>query len=366
MSESVRESVAEGESVRQSVAGTEPASEPASAPVARHEPASDAVGPWRAGLRQLRRDPRAIGSVVVLALIVLLCLLAPVYAEHIAHTDPFAANPVGTTIINGRVAPLLQPAARGLGVLPIGPTWDPAHFLLGADANGRDVAARLLYGGQNTLIIGFAAAALSCAGGLVLGLLAGYFRGVVDGVLSRLLDVLWAFPVLLLAISLASISFHSGIDFGLFRVSSASLALPVMIIGAVYVPYTARPIRGAVLSLRESEFVQAAISYGASPFRLVGKEILPNVISRVVVLFPLMVATAMLLESGLSFLGIGVEAPAASWGTIIQDGTMLMRNRPIIVVAAGALLAITVCALNVLGDAVRDALDPRAETRMGR
>ncbi|GAA4523631.1 ABC transporter permease [Amycolatopsis samaneae] len=302
-------------------------------------------------------------SAAILAAIVVLCLLAPLYADHVSGTDPFVANPVGSTVLDdGTEMPLLQPASRGVGVLPIGPTWQ-AHFLLGADGSGRDVAARILYGGRNTLLIGLLAGALACAGGLLVGLLAGYVGGVVDGVLSRALDVVWAFPVLMLAISISAISFTSGISLGFVRVGSGSLALPILIIGVVYVPYVARPVRGAVLSVRTADYVHAATSYGAGHGRIIRREILPNVLSRVLVLFPLMVATAMLLESGLSFLGIGVHPPAASWGTIIEDGTQLLRNRPLMAIVPGALLATTVCVLNVLGDAIRDTFDPKAEPR---
>ncbi|WP_116199649.1 ABC transporter permease [Amycolatopsis circi] len=329
----------------------------------RAEPESGG-GPWRRGLRALLGNRRVLVSAAILVVIVVLCLLAPLYASYISGTDPFVANPVGTTVLDdGTVVPLLQPASQGVGVLPIGPTGQ-AHFLLGADGDGRDVAARILYGGRNTLVIGVLAGLVACAGGLVVGLIAGYVGGVVDGVLSRILDVVWAFPVLMLAISISAISFASGISLGFVRVSSGSLALPVLIIGVVYVPYVARPVRGAVLSVRAADYVGAATSYGAGHGRIIRREILPNVLSRVIVLLPLMVATAMLLESGLSFLGIGVHPPAASWGTIIEDGTQLLRNRPLMAIVPGALLALTVCVLNILGDAIRDAFDPKAELRM--
>ena len=141
----------------------------------------------------------------LLALVVALSLLAPVYADSIAHTEPFRSNLGGTTTIDGRRVPVMEAssAGLGLGVTPIGPTWDPGNYFLGADGQGRDVAARLLYGGRNSLLIGISAALLTCLLGTLVGLVAGFFGGVVDGVLSRLLEVVWAFPVYLLAISLS-------------------------------------------------------------------------------------------------------------------------------------------------------------------
>jgi peptide/nickel transport system permease protein len=137
-----------------------------------------------------------------------------------------------------------------------------------------------------------------------------------------------------------------------------------VIIGLVYVPYVFRPIRGQVLSLREKEFVEAAVAQGAGSFRIVFLEVLPNVLSTVIVLLPLMIATTILTESALSFLSIGVQPPNASWGTIISDGQDLLYTRPWVAIAPGIMIVLTVLALNVLGDGVRDALDPRAKLRV--
>ena len=301
----------------------------------------------------------------VLVVVVALCLAAPLYAKHIAHTDPFRSNLDGTTVVHGKTVPVMheESGGLGLGVTPIGPTWDPAHDMLGADNQGRDVAARLLYGGRNSLLIGVASALLSCVLATVIGLVAGFFGGVVDGVLSRLLDVVWAFPVYLLAISLSTVLLSRGFSFGPFRLESGSLLLPISIIGIVYVPYVARPIRGEVLSLRRREFVEAAVGLGASTWRLLWSDILPNVITTVIVFFPLMMAIDMLTESALSFLSIGVQPPNASWGTIILDGQGLLYTRPVVALAPGIAIAVTVLSLNVLGDGIRDALDPRAKRR---
>jgi peptide/nickel transport system permease protein len=243
------------------------------------------------------------------------------------------------------------------------PTWDLHPYFMCADDQGRDVAARLLYGGRNSLLIGTAAALLTCIVATFVGLIAGFFGGIVDGVLSRLLDVVWAFPVYLLAISLSTVLIARGFSFGPFHLESGSLLLPIAIIGVVYIPYVARPIRGEVLSLRQREFVEAAIGLGASTWRLLWSDILRNVVTTVIVFFPLMLAIDMLTEAALSFLSIGVQPPDASWGTIILDGQGLLYTRPAVALAPGIAIAVTVLALNVFGDGIRDALDPRAKLR---
>jgi peptide/nickel transport system permease protein len=183
-------------------------------------------------------------------------------------------------------------------------------------------------------------------------------------VLSRLLDVVWAFPVYLLAICLSTVLLTRGVSIGPFSLEAGSLLLPIAIIGIVYVPYAARSVRGEALALREREFVEAAVGLGASNWRLLWSDFLPNVVTTVIVLLPLLIAIAMLTESALSFLSIGVQPPDASWGTIILDGQGLLYTRPAVAIAPGIAIAITVLALNVLGDGIRDALDPRAKVRL--
>jgi peptide/nickel transport system permease protein len=228
--------------------------------------------------------------------------------------------------------------------------------------------ARVLYGGRASLFIGVGSAVLACLLALIFALLAGYFGGTVDLALSRLMDLIWAFPLYLLAISLATVLLarptNKPLKIGFVTLNARSLWIPLLIIGLVYVPYVYRPIRGQVLSLREKEFVEAAVAQGAGSFRLVFREILPNVISTVIVLLPLMIATTILTESALSFLSIGVQPPKASWGTVIQDGLDLLYTRPMVAIAPGIMIVLTVLAMNVLGDGVRDALDPRAKVRV--
>ncbi len=323
------------------------------------------ASPWALARRRLLRNRIAMVMLGVLVVVVLACLAAPIYANDIAHTHPFRSNLEGTTIVNGKSVPVMPPTTTGLGLgsTPIGPTWDPAHYLLGADDQGRDVAARLLYGGRNSLLIGTSAALLTCFLATIVGIVAGFFGGWLDGVLSRLLDVVWAFPVYLLAISLSTVLLTSSIAIGPLKLQSGSLLLPILIIAVVYIPYVARPIRGEVLSLRRREFVEAAEGLGASTWRVLWSDILRNVVTTAIVFFPLMLAIDMLTEAALSFLSIGVQPPDASWGTIILDGQGLLYTRPVVAIAPGVAIAITVLALNVLGDGVRDALDPRAKLR---
>ena len=324
--------------------------------------------PWALGWRRLRRNRIALVAAVGFILIVVVCLGAGFYANHIAHTDPFVSTIDGTTIINGKPSPVMvdSTGGLGLGVTPIGPTWDIHHYFLGADNQGRDVAARLLYGGRNSLLIGVASALICCVLATIIALIAGFFGGIVDQILSRLLDIIWAFPVFLAAISISTVALTRGIVLGPITIGASSLWLPTLIIAVIYVPYVARPIRGQVLSVREKEFVEAAIGLGASNLRLIYAEVLPNVITTVIVFFPLMIATNMLTEAALSFLSIGVQPPEASWGTIINDGQGLLYTRPWVAIAPGLAIVLTVLSLNVLGDGVRDALDPRARLRIGR
>ncbi len=330
-----------------------------------HKPVSR--GPWATAMRRLARDRSAMAAFWVFVLILVLCLLAPAYA-HWAGVNPFTSTLDATINMNGQTVPVMEQSTEGLGLgyNPIGPTWKLGQYFLGADNQGRDVMARLLYGGQTSLLIASGATILTLLFATILGLAAGFFGGVIDMVLSRILDVLWAFPVYLLAISLSIVMIAHGLNIGPITIESGSLWLPVFIIGIIYIPYVARPIRGQVLSLRESEFVLAAISLGVPSHRILLRDILPNVTTTLIVFVPLMMALNMLTESALSFLSIGVQPPDASWGTIIQDGQGLLYSRPWVALAPGIAIVITVLALNVLGDGLRDALDPRSKVKLGR
>jgi len=333
-------------------------------------PAIAGRSPWALAARRLRRNRIALAALGLFLLIVLMSLLAPLYADHIAHVNPFNPNLNGTTIIGGKVVPVMQQGGGllKLGETPIGPTWDLHHYFLGADGLGRDVAALLLYGGRSSLQIGIFGAVICCGVATVVALIAGFFGGLVDALLSRLMDVIWAFPVYLLAISISTelLTHSNGVSVGPLHLSSGSLWLPTFIIAFIYVPYVYRPVRGQVLSVVNKEFVEAGIALGASNIRLIFSDVLPNVLSTVIVLLPLMISTTILTESALSFLSIGDQPPNVSWGTIISDGQDLLYTRPWVSLAPGIMIVLTVLALNVLGDGVRDALDPRAKLRVDK
>jgi peptide/nickel transport system permease protein len=316
------------------------------------------VGPFRLGLRRLRRNRAALAFGALFLLIVVLCLSAPLYAEHVAHTTPNENHVTDTVTVGGEERDVVSPTGQ-----PIGPTWQ-GEFMLGADQNGRDIAVRLLYGGRNSLEVGAIATLITMTLAVVVGTLAGYFRGVVDGVLARVLDLIWAYPVVLLGIALGTSLALGGISIGPLHLEGNSLMVPALIIGVVYVPYVAKPIRGQVLGLREQEFVDAARVQGAGSLRIMASEILPNLASTIIVFVPLMIANAILLEAALSYLGAGVQPPNPSWGTMISDGIRLIPSAMHLTFVPGVMLVLAVLGVNVFGDGVRDALDPRARVRL--
>ena len=316
------------------------------------------IGPWRLAARRLRRNKVALAFLVLFLVLVGMALAAPFWKD-VAGRDALSNNLSGTITADGRKTDVVS--AEGI---PIGPQWQTEYFL-GADTNGRDVMVRLLYGGRNSLVIGISAALITTALSIVLGLLAGYFRGFVDAILRPALDIIWAFPVVLLGVALGTALALGGLKVGPLEVSGESKLIPILIIGFVYIPYMARPIRGQVLSLREKEFVEAARAQGMGPVRTMLSEILPNLASTIVVFFPIMVANAILLEAALSFLGAGVQPPEPSWGNMIDQGVDKIVTASHQAIVPGMMLVLTVLSLNVFGDGVRDAFDPRAKVRIG-
>ena len=312
------------------------------------------IGPWRLAGRRLRRNKVALFFGGVFLLIVLMCLLAPLYAHDVAHAglaDEFLDKPVK---VGNKSVYVLSTTG-----IPIGPTWH-SRFFLGADGNGRDVAVRLLYGGRNSLEVGFIATIITMLIGVTLGVVAGFRRGVVDTVIRFVLDVIWAFPAILLGVALG-VSIAVG---GLGPIKGNSLFVPALVIGFVYIPYVAKPVRGQVLGLREREFVDAARQQGLSSTRIMLSEILPNLSSTIVVFLPLILANAILLEAALSYLGAGIQPPNPSWGTMISDGLQSIPAAFHNVLVPGIMLVIAVMSINVFGDGLRDALDPRAKVRI--
>jgi peptide/nickel transport system permease protein len=318
------------------------------------------ASPWSLAWRRLKRNKVSLAFGVLFIILVLSALAAPIWANQIAETTPDRNHVSDVILVDGEETNVVD-----LDGVPIGPTWNK-KFFLGADANGRDVMVRLLYGARNSLFIGITATCITLLLAVILGLLAGFFRGWTDAVISRGLDVMWAFPVLLLAVALGVSLALGGLTIPIIGVDvqPGSLWIPALIIGAVNVVYLARPIRGQVLGLREKEFIEAARAQGAGNLRIMFTELLPNLASTLLVFFPLIVANAILLEAALSFLGAGVQAPAPSWGTMISDGLNLIIGAPHLTIAPGVMLVLTVLSLNIFGEGVRDALDPRAKLKL--
>jgi peptide/nickel transport system permease protein len=319
------------------------------------------VGPWKLARRRLRRNKVALGFGAMFLVLVALALVAPIWAHDVAHTD------VGTN----HLTEVLKEGGKSVDVvslkgIPIGPQWFSAggKFFLGADGNGRDIMVRLLYGARTSLEIGVSAALITTILSVIVALFAGYLRGIVDTVLSRIMDIVWSFPVVLLGIALGTALAIGGLKLGPITIQSGSLLIPILIIGFVYVPYIARPLRGQVLSLREKEFIEAARAQGMGSLRIMFTEILPNLASTIIVFIPLAVANAILLEAYLSFLGAGVQPPTPSWGNMISDGIDRIITAPHLTIVPGIMLTLTVLSLNIFGDGVRDALDPRAKVRI--
>lgn len=312
-------------------------------------------------MRAVVRNRVALAFGGLFVVIVVLCLLAPVYARYVAHTGPNDNHITETVSVGGRRVDVVSPTG-----VPIGPTWK-GRFLLGADSNGRDVAVRLLYGGRNSLEIAGVATLITIVLAVALGTMAGYMRGVTDGVLSRLFDLVWAYPAVLLGVALGVALAVGGLDLGVVTLHSGSLLLPALVIGVVFFPYVAKPLRAQALSLREREFVDAARletpPTRLGPLRIMVFEILPNLASSILVFVPLIVANAILLEAALSYLGAGVQAPNPSWGTMIADGIRMIPGAIHLVLVPGIMLVLTVLSVNVFADVARDALDPRATVR---
>ena len=346
----------------------------AAALAAADEGEIEGKSPWVLAWRRLRRNYVALAFLVLFVVIVFACLLAPVYAHHVAHSGS-NENHLGETFT--RDGKQVQIVSKGgfdannqfhAGGIPVGPQlWHAGgKYVFGADNQGRDVAVRLLYGGLNSLKVGIGSALICTLFAVLLALLAGYYGGWVDWLISRFFDLIWAFPVLLLAIALGTaLSINGFHHFGI-NIQAGSLWIPTLVISYVLIPYIGRPLRGQILSLREKEFIEAATAQGASPFRVMVSELLPNIASSVLVFFTLIIASNILTEAGLSFLGAGVQPPNPSWGTLIADGQDRIQTAPWLAIIPGIAIVLTVLSLNIFGDGLRDALDPRAKVRIER
>jgi peptide/nickel transport system permease protein len=288
--------------------------------------------------RRIRDDKVALTAAAFIILLVLCAIFAPLIIKLVGTTGPTEQNPQ---------------ALDSFGT-PTGPS--SAHPF-GVDQLGRDVFARVLYGARVSLEVAIIATALSVTIGVIVGMVAGYFRGWVDTALSRLIDVLLAFPILLLAIGLASAcSLGNGCLGGAIK---PGLTVVIFVIAFVNWTYIARIIRGQVLSLREKEFVDASRSLGASNRRIIFREMLPNLVAPIIVYSTLVIPQNILFEAALSFLGVGIQPPNASWGQMLADATSIFDTAWWYMVFPGAALLLTVLAFNLLGDGLHDALNPR-------
>lgn len=268
-------------------------------------------------LRSLASRPAVLAALIFFGLVLSAAILAP----WIAPADPFKMS------VRARLSP------------PLG------DYLLGADAFGRDVFSRLLYAGRISLLIGVGTALVSTAIGIVIGLLAGFFRRL-DTPMSRLIDAMMAFPDILLAIALVA-------------VLGGSVINVVVALSIVYTPRIARIVRAATLVIRELPFVEAARALGSSNLSIMGWHVLPNIVSPVTVQATFIFAYAMLAEAGLSFLGVGVDPTVPTWGTMVNEGRQYIDQAFFLILYPGIAISLAVLSLQLIGDGLRDALDPR-------
>jgi peptide/nickel transport system permease protein len=288
--------------------------------------------------RRLRHDRVAMGALVFIVLLIIVAVAAPLIVKLAGAPPPDQQST----------------AALDQFGQPTGPT---AEHWFGVDQLGRDVFSRVVYGARVSLEVAFISTGIAVVLGVALGMLAGYFRGWVDTGLSRVMDVFLAFPILLLGIGLASAcALGNGCLGGLIQ---PGLTTVVFVIALASWPYVARLIRGQVLSLREKEFVEAARSLGASNRRIIAFEVLPNLVAPIIVYTTLIIPTNVLFEAALSFLGVGVQPPTASWGQMIADATSVFDTAWWYMLFPGLALLLTVLAFNLVGDGLQDALNPK-------
>jgi peptide/nickel transport system permease protein len=300
----------------------------------------------RIAWNRLKRDRLAMAGGVVIILLVLMAVLAP----QLTSLEGATENGINTNLID----PNFQIPIGGMGGIS-------AHHWLGIDLpEGRDVFSRIAFGARVSLGIGFLSTALALLLGVVLGMTAGYFGGWIDSVISRLMDVMLAFPVLLFAISLSGVVSGDTL-FGL-NGNPLRFALLVFVIGFFSWPYIGRIIRGQVIGLREREFVEAARSLGARPSRILFREILPNLVAPILIYATLLIPTNILFEAALSYLGVGLKDPTPTWGQMVNEALSgdIFISDPEFLIVPGAAIFLTVLAFNLLGDGLRDALDPKA------
>jgi peptide/nickel transport system permease protein len=291
--------------------------------------------------RRFRSDRVAMVSAGFIILLILIAIFAPLVIKLLGLPGPNAQDPNATDAFGA----------------PLGPSG--AHPF-GVDTVGRDVLSRVIYGSRVSLEVGIIGTAVATAIGTVIGLLAGYYRGWVDTIVSRIVEVFLAFPVLVLGLGIGAACGVRGCAGGLIQ---PGIGTVLFIIAISSFTYIARIARGQVLSLREKEFVEAARSLGASNRRILFREILPNLTAPLIVYSSLLIPTHILLEAGLSFLGVGIRPPTASWGQMISDASAIFNTAWWYMLFPGVALLLTVLAFNLVGDGLLDALNPRGESR---
>lgn len=282
---------------------------------------------WQEVRQRFVKDKFAVIGLFVIAALVVVAVFAPWIAPH----NPTTQYDEGLTM-------------KGM---PIGSS---AKFLLGTDTLGRDLLSRLIYGARVSLVIGVLANGLALILGVIFGLTAGYFRGWVETLIMRATDVMMAFPIYLFAVALVA-------------VLKPSLWILVVVIGIVYWTPMTRVIHGEVLSIREKEFVDAAKLTGCSNLRILYRHILPHLVAPIIVYTSLGIATTVLFEATLSYIGLGVQPPTPSWGQMISDGQSYYLSAPHLVLYPGLAIMLTVLAFNLVGDGLRDAFDPQQRRR---
>jgi peptide/nickel transport system permease protein len=295
--------------------------------------------------RRLRHDKVAMAGGVGIIFITLVAIFASWINDLLGH--PPSERNTGLTSID-----TTMPLGRLGGA-------SGQHWLGVQPVDGQDILARLIAGARTSLMISVSAMMLSLILGLSVGILTGYYRGALDSVVARILDVLLAFPVLLFAIALLAI-FNQSPSFLGMSGQTLNFAVVIFVLGFFGFAYLARIVRGQVFSLREKEFVDAARSLGASDWRIVTREILPNLMGPVLVWVTLTIPTYILGEAGLSFLGVGVQPPTSSWGQMLSNAGRFFQNDPMFLVWPGLTLFLTVLSFNLFGDGLRDALDPKS------
>jgi peptide/nickel transport system permease protein len=320
----------------------------------------EARGYWDQVWRRFRRDKVAIaGGIFIVFLFVVAFVGAPL-AKHFLGHGPNDINPISG--VGGGLDANGLPVGPGSHVMHLDAAGN-AHsqlYLLGADSTlGRDEFLRILYGAQVSLEVGVGATFLSVFIGLVMGAIAGYFGGWIDTIVSRITEIVMAFPFLLFIIALAS-TVGSRVDNITLGFLGRGVITLVLVFGLFTWFYQARVFRAVVLSLREKEFVEAARMVGASDWRIIRSHILPHLVAPIIVFSTLQVASFILLEAGLSFLGLGIKLPTSSWGGLLAIAPDFYTTKPLLMLWPGIALVLTTLSFNLLGDGLRDAFDPRA------